>query len=94
MERRAPLRSVLLRCIHSLLDSSGTAASSKQQKCVLHIYQMDNGDGEEEREIVDDQGNEGDADASDAKRRGKQEEEVRFIDEIMHAKEVCVIPEM
>uniref|UniRef100_A0A7N8YC91 DNA-directed RNA polymerase subunit n=1 Tax=Mastacembelus armatus TaxID=205130 RepID=A0A7N8YC91_9TELE len=30
---------------------------------------------EEEREIVDDQGNEGDADASDAKRKGKQEEE-------------------
>lgn len=31
---------------------------------------------EEEREIVDDQGNEGDADATDAKRRDKQEEEV------------------
>uniref|UniRef100_A0A4W6FWZ2 DNA-directed RNA polymerase subunit n=1 Tax=Lates calcarifer TaxID=8187 RepID=A0A4W6FWZ2_LATCA len=36
---------------------------------------LDDGEGEEEREIVDDQGNEGDADASDAKRKGKQEEE-------------------
>lgn len=37
---------------------------------------MDDGGGEEEREIVDDVENEGDADASDAKRKGKQEEEV------------------
>ncbi|GLD62726.1 DNA-directed RNA polymerase I subunit RPA1, partial [Lates japonicus] len=36
---------------------------------------LDDGEGEEEREIVNDQGNEGDADASDAKRKGKQEEE-------------------
>uniref|UniRef100_A0A4W6FYY2 DNA-directed RNA polymerase subunit n=1 Tax=Lates calcarifer TaxID=8187 RepID=A0A4W6FYY2_LATCA len=34
-----------------------------------------------EREIVDDQGNEGDADASDAKRKGKQEEEVDYESE-------------
>ncbi|KAF3693558.1 DNA-directed RNA polymerase I subunit RPA1 [Channa argus] len=39
-------------------------------------------DGEEEdREIVDDQGNEGDADASDAKRKDKQEEEVDYESE-------------
>ncbi|XP_077434020.1 DNA-directed RNA polymerase I subunit RPA1 isoform X1 [Vanacampus margaritifer] len=40
-------------------------------------------DGEEdlEREIVDDQGNEGDADASDAKRKDKQEEEVDYDSE-------------
>ncbi|KAM7388994.1 hypothetical protein PAMP_022994 [Pampus punctatissimus] len=38
-------------------------------------------DGEEEEEIVDDQGNEGDADASDAKRRDKQEEEVDYDSE-------------
>lgn len=42
----------------------------------MFIHQLDDGEGEEEREIVDDQGNEGDADASDAKRKGKQEEEV------------------
>uniref|UniRef100_A0A7N8YN88 DNA-directed RNA polymerase subunit n=1 Tax=Mastacembelus armatus TaxID=205130 RepID=A0A7N8YN88_9TELE len=41
----------------------------------------DTGRGEEEREIVDDQGNEGDADASDAKRKGKQEEEVDYESE-------------
>ncbi|AWP12514.1 DNA-directed RNA polymerase [Scophthalmus maximus] len=41
---------------------------------------LDDGDGEE-REIVDDQGNEGDADASDAKRKGKQEEEVDYDSE-------------
>ncbi|KAM7000703.1 DNA-directed RNA polymerase I subunit RPA1 isoform 2-T2 [Tautogolabrus adspersus] len=35
----------------------------------------------EEREIVDDQGNEGDADASDAKRKDKQEEEVDYESE-------------
>ncbi|XP_069571829.1 DNA-directed RNA polymerase I subunit RPA1 [Brachyistius frenatus] len=42
---------------------------------------VDDGEGggeEEEREIVDDQGNEGDADASDAKRKNKQEEEVDY----------------
>uniref|UniRef100_A0A3Q3FIR8 DNA-directed RNA polymerase subunit n=1 Tax=Labrus bergylta TaxID=56723 RepID=A0A3Q3FIR8_9LABR len=38
-------------------------------------------DAEEEREIVDDQGNEGDADASDAKRKDKQEEEVDYDSE-------------
>ncbi|XP_061541184.1 DNA-directed RNA polymerase I subunit RPA1 isoform X1 [Phycodurus eques] len=39
-------------------------------------------DGEEDqREIVDDQGDEGDADASDAKRRDKQEEEVDYDSE-------------
>ncbi|KAM7417105.1 hypothetical protein PAMA_016965 [Pampus argenteus] len=38
-------------------------------------------DGEGEEEIVDDQGNEGDADASDAKRRDKQEEEVDYDSE-------------
>uniref|UniRef100_A0A8D3AUC3 DNA-directed RNA polymerase subunit n=1 Tax=Scophthalmus maximus TaxID=52904 RepID=A0A8D3AUC3_SCOMX len=42
--------------------------------------ELDDGDGEE-REIVDDQGNEGDADASDAKRKGKQEEEVDYDSE-------------
>ncbi|KAM4622215.1 DNA-directed RNA polymerase I subunit RPA1 [Polymixia lowei] len=36
---------------------------------------------EESGEIVDDQGNEGDADASDAKRKGKQEEEVDYESE-------------
>ncbi|XP_039975895.1 DNA-directed RNA polymerase I subunit RPA1 [Xiphias gladius] len=42
---------------------------------------LDDGEGEEGREIVDDQGNEGDADASDAKRKGKQEEEVDYESE-------------
>lgn len=42
---------------------------------------VDDLEGEEEREIVDDQGNEGDADASDAKRKGKQEEEVDYESE-------------
>ncbi|XP_061690930.1 DNA-directed RNA polymerase I subunit RPA1 [Syngnathoides biaculeatus] len=41
----------------------------------------DDGEEEQEREIVDDQGNEGDADASDAKRRDKQEEEVDYDSE-------------
>ncbi|KAM3613299.1 uncharacterized protein V6R79_023616 [Siganus canaliculatus] len=40
--------------------------------------EADDGDGAEEQEIVDDEGNEGDADASDAKRRDKQEEEVDY----------------
>lgn len=45
--------------------------------CLCHVSpQLDDAEGEEEREIVDDQGNEGDADASDTKRKGKQEEEV------------------
>lgn len=39
---------------------------------------LDDGDMEEEREIVDDQGNEGDTDATEAKRKGKQEEEVDY----------------
>ncbi|XP_021439203.1 DNA-directed RNA polymerase I subunit RPA1 [Oncorhynchus mykiss] len=39
------------------------------------------GDGEEESMIVDDVGNEGDADASDAKRRENQEEEVDYESE-------------
>lgn len=39
---------------------------------------MDDGEVEDdERPVVDDQGNEGDADATDAKRREKQKEEVR-----------------
>ncbi|XP_034738937.1 DNA-directed RNA polymerase I subunit RPA1 isoform X2 [Etheostoma cragini] len=38
-------------------------------------------EGEEEQVIVDDQGNEGDADASDAKRKDKQEEEVDYESE-------------
>lgn len=42
---------------------------------------FDDGDREEEREIVDDQANEGDADASDAKRKDKQEEEVDYESE-------------
>uniref|UniRef100_A0A1A7WFT6 DNA-directed RNA polymerase subunit n=1 Tax=Iconisemion striatum TaxID=60296 RepID=A0A1A7WFT6_9TELE len=42
---------------------------------------VDDGEEEEEREIVDDQGDEGDADASDAKRRCKQEEEVDYESE-------------
>uniref|UniRef100_A0A8C7YBQ5 DNA-directed RNA polymerase subunit n=1 Tax=Oryzias sinensis TaxID=183150 RepID=A0A8C7YBQ5_9TELE len=37
---------------------------------------LDDGEAEEDEKIVDDQENEGDADASDAKRKGKQEEEV------------------
>ncbi|XP_062281970.1 DNA-directed RNA polymerase I subunit RPA1 [Scomber scombrus] len=41
----------------------------------------EDGEGEEERVIVDDQGNEGDADASDAKRKDKQEEEVDYESE-------------
>lgn len=41
-------------------------------------HQVDDEEGEQEREIVDDQENEGDADASDAKRKGRQEEEVRW----------------
>lgn len=42
------------------------------------VNQADDADGEgEERAIVDDQGTEGDVDATDVKRRGKQEEEVR-----------------
>lgn len=44
--------------------------------CHVDIPQLDDGEGEEDREIVDDQANEGDADASDAKRKDKQEEEV------------------
>lgn len=43
---------------------------------IFHISQLEDGDGEDNQEIVDDQGNEGDADASDAKRKEKQEEEV------------------
>uniref|UniRef100_A0A673C941 DNA-directed RNA polymerase subunit n=1 Tax=Sphaeramia orbicularis TaxID=375764 RepID=A0A673C941_9TELE len=39
------------------------------------------GEGGEDREIADDEGNEGDADASDAKRKGKQEEEVDYESE-------------
>ncbi|XP_034545146.1 DNA-directed RNA polymerase I subunit RPA1 [Notolabrus celidotus] len=42
---------------------------------------LDDGEGEEVREIVDDQGDEGDADASDAKRKDKQEEEVDYESE-------------
>ncbi|XP_017278620.1 DNA-directed RNA polymerase I subunit RPA1 [Kryptolebias marmoratus] len=42
---------------------------------------LDDGEGEEEGEIVDDQGDEGDADASDAKRKSKQEEEVDYESE-------------
>lgn len=38
----------------------------------------DDGEAEDERPIVDDQGNEGDADATDAKRQEKQEEEVDY----------------
>lgn len=38
--------------------------------------QVEDGEAEEEPEIADDQGEEGDADASDAKRKSKQEEEV------------------
>ena len=44
--------------------------------CHVDVPQLDDGEGEEDREIVDDQANEGDADASDAKRKDKQEEEV------------------
>ncbi|XP_071384604.1 DNA-directed RNA polymerase I subunit RPA1 [Centroberyx affinis] len=42
---------------------------------------LDDGEAEEERDIVDDQGNEGDADASDTKRKEKQEEEVDYESE-------------
>uniref|UniRef100_A0A8C9ZCF4 DNA-directed RNA polymerase subunit n=1 Tax=Sander lucioperca TaxID=283035 RepID=A0A8C9ZCF4_SANLU len=49
--------------------------------CHVDIPQLDDVEGEEEREIVDDQGNEGDADASDAKRKDKQEEEVDYESE-------------
>ncbi|XP_030595949.1 DNA-directed RNA polymerase I subunit RPA1 isoform X2 [Archocentrus centrarchus] len=41
----------------------------------------DGGEEAEEREVVDDQENEGDADASDAKRKDKQEEEVDYESE-------------
>lgn len=44
---------------------------------VVVVYQGDEREEEETREIVDDQENEGDTDASDAKRKVKQEEEVR-----------------
>lgn len=44
--------------------------------CRVNIPQSDDRDGEEDREIVDDAGDEGDADATDAKRKNKQEEEV------------------
>lgn len=37
-----------------------------------------NGDNEDEQQIIDDLANEGDADASDIKQKGKQEEEVRL----------------
>lgn len=43
------------------------------------MVQADDGEAEEERPIVDDQGNEGDADATDTKRQEKQEEEVRLV---------------
>ncbi|KAM4555072.1 DNA-directed RNA polymerase I subunit RPA1 [Odontesthes bonariensis] len=43
--------------------------------------ELDDGEGEEEREIVDDQGDEGDADATDAKRKDKQQEEVDYESE-------------
>ncbi|XP_054453311.1 DNA-directed RNA polymerase I subunit RPA1 [Anoplopoma fimbria] len=42
---------------------------------------LDDGEEEMEREVVDDQANEGDADASDAKRKDKQEEEVDYESE-------------
>ncbi|XP_073342711.1 DNA-directed RNA polymerase I subunit RPA1 [Pagrus major] len=42
---------------------------------------LGDGEGEEDQEIVDDQANEGDADASDAKRKDKQEEEVDYESE-------------
>lgn len=42
----------------------------------VDLQQLEDGDAEGEPEIVDDQGDEGDADASDAKRKSKQEEEV------------------
>ncbi|XP_026041937.1 DNA-directed RNA polymerase I subunit RPA1 isoform X1 [Astatotilapia calliptera] len=53
-------------------DGNGAAASGGQ---------LDDGEEEQEREIVDDQENEGDTDASDAKRKGKQEEEVDYESE-------------
>lgn len=61
------------RIIFSLLEYVKTVSFTS-------CSQVDDGDGEEEQEIVDDQGNEGDADASDAKRKEKQEEEVRKMD--------------
>lgn len=39
---------------------------------------LDDGEAEEDRDIVDDEGNEGDADATDAKQKDKQEEEVDY----------------
>lgn len=42
----------------------------------MGIVQADDGAAEDDQPIVDDQGNEGDADATDAKRQEKQEEEV------------------
>ncbi|MED6291688.1 hypothetical protein CHARACLAT_026149 [Characodon lateralis] len=50
------------------LDGPGTAG-------------LDDGEAEGEQETVDDQGEEGDADASDAKRKSKQEEEVDYESE-------------
>lgn len=44
----------------------------------MHGVFQDNEDGDaEEARVVDDEANEGDADASDAKRKEKQEEEVK-----------------
>lgn len=57
-------------------------------KCIklnpsLTSTKVDNGDNEEEQEIVDDLANEGDTDASDMKQKGKQEEEVRLKQSII-----------
>lgn len=57
-------------------------------KCIklnpsLTSTKVDNGDNEEEQEIVDDLANEGDTDASDMKQKEKQEEEVRLKQSII-----------
>lgn len=43
------------------------------------MVQADDGEADDELPIVDDQGNEGDADATDAKRQKKREEEVQLL---------------
>ncbi|KAM6953305.1 DNA-directed RNA polymerase I subunit RPA1 [Aplochiton taeniatus] len=56
-------------------------ATSLEQDWAEGQVRGDGAEGEEETQIVDDEGNEGDADASDAKRKEKQEEEVDYESE-------------
>uniref|UniRef100_A0A665TS78 DNA-directed RNA polymerase subunit n=1 Tax=Echeneis naucrates TaxID=173247 RepID=A0A665TS78_ECHNA len=70
------------RCVCVVCVRASVKAPACWWVCCLYridIHQLDDEDGEVEQEVVDDQGNEGDADASDAKRKGKQEEEVELV---------------